>query len=1209
VPCLATSTLGVLAAPEGSLLAAASLFPGRPAPAFAPESPRAQRLKQLAFDRRPSTVLKAWARKPDAAEGDDKGPKDPLEAELAGFQHNVTLGDWAAVKAYLAGLPTAEGRAAYLHLLQALQTGPVGPMPVQGPGMPPMPQQFWEQNTFNADDLVGLAAAAPKGLDREALTGLGGVLRRALASGTVVEAVVARFGAETSRPAGRAALTRREAARILTSGGEAAVTEPFLPTPRQAREDGDPEGLNLLALHYLALYDRDKKAALLEQAWEVTQEALALTGGKPEDKEEALHRAVELAPRIKDTLGQAWLEQSFTTHPDRGMEILAAVGGLVSQGLQSRPMNPDERLKELQLQKTAVDALLKAAPGRAEKWRSTLALLAGAWLHEADYSRQYDHSTGLGPHMRRDPFGNLFFVNDDDPMQAMLMRQQNLPQALRTADVLRNRPGERWVERLDEGLRARLATVLAQLYLKAGEEERAFPHIERLAATHPRRARELVNEFLRVWTQNHDPNAARRNTNPYMFFFGFEQRANGIPLTRSKQERNLTELAGWVARIRKLPIPEPDQELLAKAFTNCHSTAEVYRLDAIEKVFGSLGNIKPRTLAGLAQQMRENLAGLWREPANQEDKKTNRKQKDIQAEVLRGYALAGTVIDNALARYPDDWSLTLARAALLFDETNYRQELSKDTSFSKKRTEALEGFRKAAALYAAHVKGLTEEEQSTQVYEQWFYASLGACDLGQVTDEKLPDLKQPPLIRAALSALPGEAARWHMDRFANLLFTRMSGVKPAAKFRYVRSGMAIVGDNKQAEEARKVFDYYKDLVRELKLEVVLDGPGRVGHREPFGVLVRLRHTREIERESGGFGRYLQNQNNMIFAFNYGRPTADYRDKFQAAATEALKENFEVLSVTFETDKVHSRAAAEYGWRYTPYAYLLLRPRGPQVDKVPPLRMDLDFLDTSGYVVLPIESEAVPVDARPERGDPRPVSKLQLTQILDERQAAQGKLGLEVRATARGLVGPLDRVLELKPEGFEVERVDDKGVSVAKFDEDAEDVAVVSERTWLVALRARPGEVPTSFRFARALPERAEVVYQRYQDADLVGAQPEVPLEGAYGGSGHRWVLVAAGAGLALVIAAALLVWLRRRLRGPAAARVALPQRLTPFTVLVLLRHVLAAGSLDGAARAELERAIADLERRYFAEEEAGAADVELRSLAERWALRLGGQGV
>ena len=51
-------------------------------------------------------------------------------------------------------------------------------------------------------------------------------------------------------------------------------------------------------------------------------------------------------------------------------------------------------------------------------------------------------------------------------------------------------------------------------------------------------------------------------------------------------------------------IGELDEELLVKAFTACHSSAEVYRSAAIEKVFGPIGGLKPKTLSSLAQQMR-----------------------------------------------------------------------------------------------------------------------------------------------------------------------------------------------------------------------------------------------------------------------------------------------------------------------------------------------------------------------------------------------------------------------------------------------------------------------------------------------------------------------------------------------------------------------------------------------------------------------------
>ena len=80
-------------------------------------------------------------------------------------------------------------------------------------------------------------------------------------------------------------------------------------------------------------------------------------------------------------------------------------------------------------------------------------------------------------------------------------------------------------------------------------------------------------------------------------------------MTRSKQERNLEELAHWVKRIRALPIERVDEELIATAFSKAHSSAEVYRLETIERVFGELEEMEPRTVAALVQHMRNNLVG------------------------------------------------------------------------------------------------------------------------------------------------------------------------------------------------------------------------------------------------------------------------------------------------------------------------------------------------------------------------------------------------------------------------------------------------------------------------------------------------------------------------------------------------------------------------------------------------------------------------
>jgi hypothetical protein len=86
----------------------------------------------------------------------------------------------------------------------------------------------------------------------------------------------------------------------------------------------------------------------------------------------------------------------------------------------------------------------------------------------------------------------------------------------------------------------------------------------------------------------------------------------------------------------------------------------------------------------------------------------------------------------------------------------------------------------------------------------------------------------------------------------------------------------------------------------------------------------------------------------------------------------------------------------------------------------------------------------------------------------------------------------------------------------------------------------------------------------------------------------------------------LLVRRARRTVGP-ASRFHVPETVSPFTVLGLLRAIQADEALASAQRVELEQAIEALERRYFADHEPsatnGEASAELRSLAESWVAR------
>lgn len=1181
-------------------------MPKAPADKSKDAGARLKKLQQQQYDRKPSTILRVWAERPLTASDNPEfiGPPaapeaDPIDAEMAALRRFVTLGEWDRVRNVFASYAADEGKGGYKHLLKALVAEP----PQQG-GMP-IPPQFRERNRFSIDDLIGIAAASPKGHDRENLAALAVMLRQVIQSGVVAETAIARLRQEVVRPEGGAFTSRQVGLMLLVCDLESEAGE-FLPNVEAALEYKDLEGLNLLARHYLALFAKEKKPAALEKAWSATQAILAIEGDK-ENKEEALRRAVEIAPKVKEELGQAWLSGSFTKSPDRGQEILATLGGLAASGIQANPRNQDARLKSLQLQKTAVEALVKAAPERANEWREVLTVLANNWLKEAEFSYQFARSISAGPTMRRDRWGNMYYQQDFDNENPNFNRGGNLPTPIEAADVLANRPEGEWLQRVDDSYRPKLSMVVAQLHLKVNEDTMAFPHIEELARSHPQKAKDLVNEFLRVWTRNHDPNSNRGYTNPYMFMYGFDMRSNSIPLTRSKQERNLLELAGLVERLRQLPVGDPDEDLLAKAFTTCHSTAEVYKLETIERVFGPFDKLQPKTLAGLAEQMRVNLAGLWRMPKEQADKKTNRKQKDIQTEVLRGYGVAQAVVDRGIAKFPEEWLLVHAKAGLIHDEANFLHEIEKTSEYAPRIVLAMNLFGKSAAMYAAKLPKLSEDQETAKAYETWFYAALGAVDLQQLNDEKLPDGKQFPMIKSALDGIAGEAGERHRAKFANQLFNRMSAVAPACKVRYLKAGFEIVGDHKAAHEAKKVFDYYKDLVSELKLETMIDGPVDVGHGKPFGVFVNLRHTREIERESGGFAKYLQNQGSgRYFYYNYGRPPADYRDKFQAVVQEAMKENFEVLSVTFQTEKVTSRLASEHGWRTTPYAYLLLKARGPQVDKLPPLRLDLDFLDTSGYVILPIESPAMPLDASSKSPPQRPVQKVKLTQILDERKAVDGKLAIEVKASGLGIIGDIDSIVDNKIAGFKLEKVEDPGVAVVKFDEDTALNAVVSERNALLHYTAATtdGVAPKQVRFPKALVPTSEIVYQRYNDADLVPAKEEVVLGEVYAAPKSMWWWLAIPAGIVLLLIAGIVAWLLLRQAETTAERpLAIPENLTPFALLDLLEKVERKNGFTPDRQEQLRQTIAEVEHRYFSVDANGTAGPDLRRIAEEWVLR------
>jgi len=1197
-------------------------------------SERLAKWKALVFDRRPSSVLKAWAApelkpydpaeerqeiepdlremviaefgvdptkvpapgaepKPDvpapandAAAAEKQLQQKRLEREFEMFQRDVTLSRWGKVADYFASFAVKEQKGAYEHFLKTLLRHPTTPASQR------VPPNLQEKNRFSFEDTLILADMAPEAFDNKQVALLAPLVQRAIAGGSVVEELIRLLELEVGRPEEERRLDRRQAALLLAAIGQETELGAFLPTAMVAERGDDREALNLLARHFLALYEKDKRNVHLESAWQVTQAVLAKGEVRKEEKQQALLRAVELAPRVSEELGPLWLERSFTTLPVRGMEIIATIGGEAAMGFQKRAADTDYRSKVLKLQKVAVDALLKSAPQLAEQWRPSLALLASGWIVEASHSYRHSKSTTYGPVMQRDAFGNIFWNNQR-------LGGGGKVQAVEPVDLIEAQPGDAWVAMLDDELVPHYAAVSAQLYLKINEAARAFPFIEQLAEVNPRKAKDLADEFLRVWTRSNNPNVKNSRTNPYMFIYGFDRRASGIPLTRSKQQRNLAELSEWVEKLRQLPIGGVDQQLLSNAFIAAHSTAEVYKLETIERVFGDIGALEPTLLGGLLSKMRANLATVWRRPSVQEQNKTRRSEKEMLAEVALGYEAALEVAREVLDRQGEHWALLALTAAIMHDLNNFAREQKRDSGFADARKAAFEMFARAAEDYVARAPDLRLDQETIGAFDTWFYAALGACDLAVVDEETVVAKSQLPLIKDMLTSLSKGSRQRHETMFANALFTRMSSVRPQIKFRYLEAGFEIVGDHPQAAEARKVWDYYRDLTSELHLECVVDGSTEVGTEE-FGVRVDIVHSPEIERESGGFAKYAQNQNNQNFAFNYGRPLENYRDRFEESVRAALSEHFEVLSITWNGEQMSSRPTGRPGWRSTPYAYLLLQARGSEIDRIPALQMDFDFLDTSGYAVLPIGAAPVAIDASRGPSEARPYADLAVTQLLDERRADEGKILLEIKATAKGLVPDLEEFLALTLPGFRVDKSDDQGSTISKFAEDQGQIE--AERVWLLSLVPDDADVaPGTFVFGRPIDDDITAVYQRYSDADLETVDAEIALAGIDRNFVPVWFWIVFGAALVVYV-----IWFFRvkpggRVTGDGSGLLTLPGNITPFTVLVLLRDIESRVALTDEDRRQLVSTIRRIEECHFGREQDSALDLE--AVAREWLSR------
>lgn len=1200
--------------PEGLVIrennVPAALKRSAPSPAIkpqqTPEQLRSKMLQSLQIDRTPSGILTARlaARLTEKKQTDtppaatpSTDPKSDARAKTAAykrafekFRSDVTLGNWDEVKSYLADLPDNDAATAFSSLVTRLNA-PVMVRPrkeIAGLGA----KQHNQTQYLRLREFFALTDAAKKAPNPKTLQQLAGLIK----GDKKPTADFFKTLEKGNRYFGSSEENKARTARLLIEAGHLEEITPFLPNEEQALEKKDHSLLNLLGRYHAESYTADRGKEHLPKAWELSLGIIRAKAAPINDRTEALYRALSLVPNLDDGTGKKWLSKTFSNASTEGFEILATVGTLTAQTREVR--SADFRLDQLKLQSAAVAALTGTPEIDLTPWQEILTLYVLNWNAEAERSYRLDASNSLRPKSNVDSYGNIFYSRYQQPTS---QASQRTTPAIPSGELLHTRPNDEWLAQIDPPVRLDTLAHTARLFLKVKEGAQAFPILKKLTAARPAETAELIREMIRVWGENHNPNQTSRYRSSYSYYSGYNQRAETIPLTRSKQERNLKLLATMVTEVKALGLQENFQEDFADAFIQAHSQAEVWRVELLASVFGETAKLDPKTIIALLHRMRGNLAGLWPDPKVQEKAKTKRKDKELEAQILKGYSAAKNLCLDALQQHPDNWALNLQFASLKYEESNYKAGITSHPEHTTTKVLALEDLAAAAQSYIATLPLDDQKEESTDAFTTWFYAALGSPDLAALKAEHQPISGEYPKIKAALESIPEPARKRHLDDFAKTLNARLANVSADLKYRFLESAIQITGEHQRIEEAAKVFQYYKDLVTEIQLNVYLDGPDRINASEPFGLFVNLNHTKEIERESGGFQRYLINQNNTPYAYNYGRPTEDYRDKFEKNARGVLEEHFEIVSLTFHNSKVASRTNTQEGWTTTPYAYFLLKPKGPEIDVIPPLKIDLDFLDTSGYVVLPIISPAIPIDASQE-APARPIRDLSLSMTLDQREAEkEGTIALEIRASGHGLVPSLHHLIELPIDGFKIASTDDRELQIDELDARSEDGSPISTHEWRLILEADGNKLPSQFTFPKVLAELSSqegkgLTLQKYEDVDLVTVEETTKImAGSDAPSPWLWLTP-------LVLIGALIAFFRLRKKAPVKIvedGPALPTTLTPVTVLAFLETLQSDPRLPADSQADLSKSIRSLQDRAFGSDQNVPDTDELHEIANR----------
>ena len=1128
------------------------------------------------FTRDPADIFHALAR---------AGAADSLNATERFFA-DFRTGDWGKIREQLAQMPPELARKIYDKMLGDLTEKP--------------------KPNMRLDDVLGLADAVPGEFTWDQVHKLGQLLGLAVPANESYW-LSDRLKKGTAKLGGTNPAKRLLAGRVALAGGFKDLARAYLPPLDQIEKIAD-EGLRNELTAFLTS-QRESEAAQrgqVQKIWDENLRILTLAKVNDWERTKAGTALAKVITQIPPTTLAPVFNEMVKSNPEAAVRLLGALGIRFQSDSKGEVAGRTENLKA---QASITNLLAENVDLATQPWNQLAQMMAEFWVAEAENT--FTQKTA-------DSTAKTKFVAPED--------------------LLATAPTGKWAGALANGVRERLDVTLSKIILASANFDQAAERIVEIGKRNPEAGVALAEDFLNVWAKSHNPQLPETLRKKYELADDAR-----IPVTPIMMEKNIESLARMMALFRQAGIEPRDYEKVVSAFDLAYSNAEAYRTGHIEKVFGPIEKMDEPLFFLILSRMNANLTERWRKMDVQRAGLTRRDETQTLEMVRAGYGGALSMIEGWLVGHPDgSRALTLAGTLLTdWGDFEYFQEIvtgdarKRMIGYKEKNLQAQEYFQRGAEAYAKDVPKLAPADYSVEAYLGWFHGLLGIGSGGQINLSKAMNRAALTRIREQLLALPGKAAPAHISQFAKIVNARLADEKEPLhedlKYRYLASALVITKDNPFTLGAEKKVGYFDELLSEIRLQTRVDGPNTVGRDQDFGIIVSVVHTEAMGRVAQ-FGQYLSNDPNAgpgkpkkkSLLAKKMREAQGPRDELELSLTETLSPFFDIKSILFSPPEVKPRPTAQPGWEETVLAYILVRVKDASVDKVPPVEMELKFVDLSGPVTIPAESAETVIKVGTGLAPARPASKVEITQTLDTRQfAINGALPLEIKATASGLVPDLDQLLDLEAlkKAIGVKHINaHEGLQVKEINTWGDQVAPRSERLWTIALDGDPIralEGATEFQFPPPKTKDIAVVYQTYNDMNLATLpQPSVTIgpAGSTGGLAAKpksrlalWLGVCAA--VTLLSSGLLIVFAKRRTSpkaGPLRARdvFKMPDDVDGFAVVALLRRLRTSPLVDlrEPQQVELQQDLQRVQQACFGAN-AAMSETDLRGVVEKW-LRL-----